>query len=192
MRQPSSLEERISRAVEKAMEIVRPDQHPGPMVGGYKMPRHKWQHVELCRERVAGAMRYIAGVPDWIKPAARHRDPGKRPQRPGPPTMREAQKREAVRCAFDLILDYGGREPTTTKNSGDLADLANRLYGAATGDTRPIRHALVVDWYRENWSSLVRSEVTDKSGRKRAARSNVRRVQKKILDDDWEEREPKD
>jgi hypothetical protein len=155
MRQPTQpFEERTKLAIPEAMKIIRPEEHPGPMLGGEKMAKHRWQHVERCREVVAGAINAIAAMADTERAQHKKTTPGRRPQKSGPPTIRKNQKEEAIGLAFDLLLDYGGRMPTTTnqREGGEqLEDLATLLYGAATGDAQQVHHENIIKWFEENW-----------------------------------------
>jgi hypothetical protein len=198
-----STDRRIESGVAEVVRIIRPEEWAGYVNDTSR--KHRWQHVEACRGRAAGAIRDIAAAGEFDEPvpppvkkklmlraveqmraaqdaladvpwspagAARVGDfqrelaslaagieasasKIKRRGNSAKARIRKVQKELAIRRALDLICDFSNARPTTSKNRGSLRDLASVLYGAATGEEGGPRHAHVVEYFKENWSSVV-------------------------------------
>ena len=198
------IDERIESGVAEVVRIIRPEEWDGYVNDPSR--KHRWQHVEACRGRAAGAIRDIAAAGEFDEAApppvkkklmlraveqmraardalaavpwspagaARAGDfqreldslaagieasasKIKRRGNSAKARIRKVQKELAVWRALDLICDFSNARPTTSKNRGvpgSLRDLASVLYGAATGEEGGPRHADVVEYFKENWSS---------------------------------------
>jgi hypothetical protein len=119
-----TLEQRIETGLLEVMEIVRPEEYS--LFYYDRTYDHLWQHVDECRARAVMGIRLIAGTkPEYA--AARKHGGGATEK------FNRRRKDHALRCADDLLSDFGGRGQPKMTRGGYFEELARLLYEIATG-----------------------------------------------------------
>ena len=144
-------EQRIEIGVTLAMAIVSPEEWKGYVFEPRRTWRTRWQHVDLCRAKIADALREVAAPPKL-----RHARGGGKELREGKP-----RKEAAAHLFGDIMFDFGGHLPMgcymAEGENGMLSKLCTIAFAVATGrvgkgDLDALVRPAVLEYLNEIWT----------------------------------------